>query len=66
MADEMVLETQQWLNINYGSVSGYEKVKEDGQTGWPTIYALIRALQHELKITELSDNFGDETASRFD
>lgn len=66
MADEMVLETQQWLNINYGSVSGYEKVKEDGQTGWPTVYALIRALQHELKITELSDNFGDETASRFD
>ncbi len=39
MADEMVLETQQWLNNNYGNVPGFEKVKEDGKTGWPTIYA---------------------------
>lgn len=66
MADEMVLETQQWLNNNYGNVPGFEKVKEDGKTGWPTIYALIRALQHELGITELSDNFGTDTSNRFD
>ena len=65
MADEMVLETQQWLNNNYGNVPGFEKVKEDGKTGWPTIYALIRALQHELRITELSDNFGTDTSNRF-
>ena len=66
MADEMVLETQQWLNNNYGNVLGFEKVKEDGKTGWPTIYALIRGLQHELGITELSDNFGTDTSNRFD
>jgi peptidoglycan hydrolase-like protein with peptidoglycan-binding domain len=66
MADEMVLETQQWLNKTYGNVSGFNKVTENGKTGWPTIYALIRGLQHELGITELSDNFGEETAKRFD
>ena len=66
MADEMVLETQQWLNKTYGNVSGFNKVTENGKTGWPTIYALIRGLQHELGITELSDNFGDGTSQRYD
>lgn len=66
MADEMVLETQQWLNKAYGNVSGFKKVTEDGKTGWTTIYALIRGLQHELGITELSDNFGEETSKRYD
>jgi len=61
MADSLVLQTQQWLNKTYGNVSGYQKVTEDGKTGWPTIYALIRGLQHELGIKELSDNFGDTT-----
>lgn len=63
--DEMVLATQKWLNTTYGDVSGFQKVAEDGLTGWSTVHALTRALQHELGITNLSDNFGPETTSRF-
>lgn len=54
------------MNKAYGNVSGFKKVTEDGKTGWTTIYALIRGLQHELGITELSDNFGEETSKRYD
>lgn len=56
--DEMVLGTQKWLNKTYGNVSGFNKVPENGKTGWPTIYGLRRALQKEMGIQELSDNFG--------
>jgi peptidoglycan hydrolase-like protein with peptidoglycan-binding domain len=66
MADEMVLETQQWLNKTYGSVSGFGTVTEDGLTGWGTVYGLIRGLQHELGITGLVNNFGSGTATAFD
>lgn len=66
MADEMVLETQKWLNTTYGNVSGFGSVTEDGITGWGTVYGLIRGLQHELGITGLVDNFGPGTASAFD
>lgn len=45
MVDEMVLQTQQWLNRNYGNDARFNRVAENGQTGWPTIYALTRALQ---------------------
>lgn len=64
--DQMVLTTQQWLNATYGNVSGFTKVPEDGQTGWPTIYGLIEGLQHELGITSLVENFGNTTASLYD
>ena len=63
--DQMVLQTQQWLNATYGNVAGFQKVDENGKTGWSTVYALTRALQHELGITNLSDNFGPETTSLF-
>lgn len=63
--DQMVLETQQWLNKTYTGMNGYEKIPEDGQTGWTTIYALTRALQIELGIAQPSDNFGPETESLF-
>ena len=46
MADEMVLTVQRWLNTTYGAVSGFPTVEEDGRTGWPTVRALTRALQH--------------------
>jgi len=59
--DEMVLQTQQWLNTTYGNDSRYEKVSENGQTSWDTIYALTRALQIEEGIQETSDNFGPTT-----
>lgn len=65
MADEMVKKTQQWLNKTYGGDSRYSSVKENGITGWDTIYALRRALQIELGIQSTSDNFGPTTTSLF-
>ncbi|WBB55485.1 glycoside hydrolase domain-containing protein [Verrucosispora sp. WMMD573] len=62
--DEMVLRAQQWVNATYASVPGYVRTAENGVTGWGIAFALTRALQHELGITELSDNFGPTTFSR--
>ncbi|MGW4375983.1 glycoside hydrolase domain-containing protein [Streptomyces albidoflavus] len=59
--DEKVLAAQKWVNSTYASVSGYTKCPEDGRTGWSTMYSLTRALQHELGITTLSNNFGAGT-----
>ncbi|MDT3767086.1 DUF1906 domain-containing protein [Gleimia hominis] len=61
----MVLKTQQWLNKTYKNRTGFGSVGEDGQTGWGTINALIRALQIELGITHTANNFGPGTQSRF-
>ena len=61
MTDKMVLRTQQWLNQTYGGDSRFNKVAEDGQTGWSTIYGLTRALQIELGIQNTADNFGPST-----
>src|SRR5690349_3913736 len=59
--DVKVLEAQQWVNATYGDVPGYVRAPENGKTGWPTMYVLTHALQHELGITMLSDNFGPAT-----
>lgn len=59
--DPMVYLTQKWLNQEYSDVPGFGSVTVDGQTGWDTVYGLLRALQHELGITELADNFGPTT-----
>lgn len=59
--DQMVLKAQQWVNATYTGVSGYNPCTENGLTGWETIYCLTRALQHELGISALSDNFGPTT-----
>ncbi|CAM2749534.1 glycoside hydrolase domain-containing protein [Fructilactobacillus fructivorans] len=59
--DQQVLNVQKWLNQEYGNVSGFDKVKENGNTGWPTIYALRMGLQHELGISPLGSGFGDKT-----
>ncbi|MEV4571598.1 glycoside hydrolase domain-containing protein [Nonomuraea sp. NPDC049419] len=61
--DEMVLRAQRFINTTYGSVPGITKVVEDGITGWATMYALTRCLQHQLGITTLSNNFGPTTLS---
>lgn len=68
MADEMVLETQKWLNKTYGNIPEFDKCPEDGKTGWPTIYSLIEGLQIELGIPHenLSPNFGPTTSQKFD
>ncbi|WP_100066032.1 glycoside hydrolase domain-containing protein [Miniphocaeibacter massiliensis] len=63
--DEMVLETQQWLNKTYGGDSRYKKVSEDGFTGWNTINTLIIALQIELGIAQTAANFGTGTKNKF-
>ncbi len=63
--DIMVQKTQIYLNAMYGHDSRYEVIPENGNTGWTTIYALTRALQIELGITETADNFGPTTISRF-
>ncbi len=65
MSDPMVEATQIWLNQTYGNNSGYNIIPENGNTGWTTIYALRRALQIELGITNTSDNFGPTTTARF-
>ncbi|MGW2387447.1 glycoside hydrolase domain-containing protein [Streptomyces sp. NPDC001658] len=61
MADEMVLRAQRFINSTYGDVPGITKVDETGVVTWPTLFALIRALQYELGITALADNFGPTT-----
>lgn len=68
MADEMVLTTQKWLNKTYGNVSNFQQVTENGRTGWPTVYALIQGLQHELGIalTTNAPAFGPATSTAFD
>ncbi|WP_245666023.1 glycoside hydrolase domain-containing protein [Actinoplanes subtropicus] len=60
----MVLKAQRWVNATYGAVPGYVACAETGTTGWPTMYSLTRALQHELGITALSDNFGPATLAK--
>ena len=59
MADERVLQVQQWLNKTYGNDSRYNKITEDGKTGWSTIYTINRLAQYKLDslltLEQLSD-----------
>lgn len=67
--DYQLLATQKWLNKTYGNVPNFNKVNENGKTGWPTIYALIKGLQYELGIPLMSGSeaaFGDKTSELFD
>ncbi|QTN01134.1 DUF1906 domain-containing protein [Sediminibacillus dalangtanensis] len=64
--DEMVLETQHWLNDTYGGRSGFNYVYPSGQTGWETMYGLTRALQLELGIINTADSFGPTTLNYLD
>lgn len=63
--DEMVQKTQKFLNAMYGGNPLYNKVEEDGVTGWATIYALTRAFQIELGLTSTADSFGPATTKAF-
>ncbi|MFF4244941.1 glycoside hydrolase domain-containing protein [Streptomyces sp. NPDC001822] len=64
MADDKVLEAQQWVNATYGGVSGYARCPEDGRTGWSTMYSLVMGLQHELGISPVVASFGPTTLSK--
>ncbi len=66
VGDEMVYLTQRWLNQEYGDVEDFGSVTENGKTGWDTVYGLLRALQHELGITELANSFGSATVSAYE
>ncbi|GFF44598.1 hypothetical protein IFM58399_07333 [Aspergillus lentulus] len=70
MVDSRVLEAQVWVNKTYkkkiNDESRFPPILEDGITGWNTIHALIRALQWELGIEQLSDNFGDATMANLE
>jgi peptidoglycan hydrolase-like protein with peptidoglycan-binding domain len=59
MSDEMVLRAQRFIN-SY-AVPGIPTVEENGRTSWRVMYALTRALQHELGVSPLSDSFGPGT-----
>ncbi|MFJ6727160.1 glycoside hydrolase domain-containing protein [Streptomyces sp. NPDC091281] len=63
MADQMVLQAQRFINTTYndGATLGISKLTENGQTSWTVMYALTRALQHEMGITALSNSFGPTT-----
>lgn len=63
--DPQVCRTQIWLNETYGTDARYNRIPENGKTGWTTIYALIRALQIELGIQATADNFGATTERLF-
>jgi len=63
--DPMVYLTQVWLNQQYGGVTGFGFVTENGKTGYDTVNGLLRALQHELGITELANSFGPSTTERY-
>lgn len=59
--DIMVLRAQEWVNKTYKGKHGYEPVEETGKTGWPTMRALIRALQIEEGISGPNGSFGPST-----
>jgi peptidoglycan hydrolase-like protein with peptidoglycan-binding domain len=65
MSDPWIVTVQNYINTTYaGTPVG--QVEVTGRTGWPTMYALTRALQRELGITQLSSTFGPGTVSALD
>lgn len=63
--NDHVLESQAWLNANYGSRAGWVTLDEDGITGLQTIHGVQMALQAELGISPLAPGFGDAARSEF-
>lgn len=72
--DQMILETQKWLNTTYKGVDGFRQIPENGQTGWTTTNALLVALQIEEGVStstiesEIANGsfvFGESTKARF-
>lgn len=64
MNDPNVLAAQKWVNATYGGVNGYLDCDEDGSTGWGTVLSLTQALQHELGISPVVQNFGPGTYAK--
>ncbi|RLP80820.1 DUF1906 domain-containing protein [Mycetocola lacteus] len=65
MADPLVRAAQLYLNSTYSGRPGYVDAPTDGNTGWPTMFSLIRALQIELGVAGPSNTFGPGTEAAF-
>ncbi|GHU56165.1 hypothetical protein FACS1894132_13290 [Clostridia bacterium] len=61
--DNYFLNVQEWLNQEYSTILS---VEESGKIGWDTIYGLRRALQYEMGIIQVSDNFGNQTSAAYE
>lgn len=64
MADEAVRNVQEWVNQTYEGLKGFTGVAEDGITGFATIRALTKGLQHELGDATVDGVFGDGTLAK--
>lgn len=64
MTDPNVLAAQKWVNETYAGVDGYIDCDTDGNTGWETVLSLTQALQHELGISPVVQNFGPGTYAK--
>lgn len=64
MADQKVLDVQNWMNNTYYGNQNWKVVDEDGETGIETVTGLIRALQIELGL-DVDGSFGPGTKSAF-
>lgn len=64
MTDPNVLAAQKWVNATYAGVNGYIECEMDGSTGWGTVLSLTQALQHELGISPVVQNFGPGTYAK--
>lgn len=61
-----VRDAQVWVNGTYRDVPGYISCAENGEADPRTMGSLIRALQHELGISQLADTFGPITLDRLE
>lgn len=59
--DIRVLETQKWLNENYGDNPLFDRQEEDGVVTTLVMMGLVEALQIELNIGSVTGIFGNQT-----
>ena len=64
MADQKVLDVQNWMNNTYFENQNWKVIDEDGETGIETVTGLIRALQIELGL-DVDGSLGPGTKSAF-
>ena len=63
--DPYVLNVQKWVNNTFRGETGYTEITENGQVGYPTIYALLHGLQIRLNVGSTANNFGPGTVKAF-
>lgn len=65
-ADSRVKDAQVWLNQTYTGRSGYTPIAENGVPGTVTSEALVKGLQIELGMSNVTGTFGGQTKAAFD